>query len=256
MKNRRIFFIIIGIILIISIILVIMIFFHFKNKDKVIIEESINEAELEMQFDEKFNNPENEYVSTLYHVETSETGKYKINADIPYTKISDKVDGEINKQIHNIFAKKLLDVYNTSNSYTILTIDYAFSINNNIASLVVRCILKESSNPQRTIIKTYNYDIETNQEVQLLDIIPEEKKETIQSKIYETIESEIRKENTIIEQGYAQQGYNVYRRNKESDIYLLENATEFYLEDDILYIIYSYGNNNYTNEMDLIINKI
>ncbi len=78
----------------------------------------------------------------------------------------------------------------------------------------------------------------------------------MQDKINETIQAKIRRENTIIEQGYASQGYNVYRRDATNDMYLLENATEFFIEDNILYIIYSYGNNNYTNEVDLIINKI
>ena len=48
----------------------------------------------------------------------------------------------------------------------------------------------------------------------------------------------------------------MYRRNPESSIYILENATEFFVKDGIVYIIYSYGNSSFTSEMDLIIDKI
>lgn len=48
----------------------------------------------------------------------------------------------------------------------------------------------------------------------------------------------------------------MYRRDENSEIYILENATEFYVKDNILYIIYSYGNNNYTSKTDLIITTI
>ena len=65
------------------------------------------------------------------------------------------------------------------------------------------------------------------------------------------VKKEIKKENTI-----ADQGYNVYRRDANSEIYRLENATEFYIKNNIMYIIYCYGNNSYTSEVDLIITKV
>ena len=77
------------------------------------------------------------------------------------------------------------------------------------------------------------------------------KREEIQQQINKKIQVAIKKENTIIEQGYK-----VYRRNPESSIYILENATEFFVKDGIVYIIYSYGNSSFTSEMDLIIDKI
>lgn len=249
-KNRKILLIIISLVLIISLITVIVTVVSNKQKDNT-VEESINEEQLEMQFNEKFNNLGNEYVSTLYHIEEEEPGKYEIKANIPYSHINFTIDNEINKAINDIFVNKLLQIYNTSQTHTILKINYAVNVNDNILSLVIKCILKEGSNAQRTIIKTYNYNIEKGEKLEILDIIPEEKREMIQDKIKQKIQSQIKKENTIVEQGY-----NVYRRDENSDIYLLENATEFYIENNILYIIYSYGNNNYTSDVDLIINKI
>ena len=48
-------------------------------------------------------------------------------------------------------------------------------------------------------------------------------------------------------------GYNIYTRDVNSDIYKIENSTEFYLTPNALYIIYAYGNETDTSEMDMII---
>ena len=249
--NRKILLIIISIILIISLIAIVLIITLNKKTEEVPEEESLDVEKLEMQFNEKFNNQGNEYVSTLYHIEEKDAGKYEIEANIPYSNISSETDNTINKEINDIFVKKLLQIYNTSQSHTVLKINYTVSINKNILSLAVKCVLKEANNAQRTIIKTYNYNIETMEKVDILDLIPEEKRESLQEKINQKIQKQIRRENTIVEQGY-----NVYRRDANNAMYLLENATEFYVEDNILYIIYCYGNNNYTSDVDLIINKI
>ena len=247
-KDRKL---IISIILIILVLLLITITIYAKGKEKEDIEENINEDELEINFNKKFNNLGNEYVSTLYQIHEEESGKYKIDANIPYVYIADQINNEVNKEINDIFVTKLLQVIRSSQTYTRLTIDYAVSSSNKIVSIIIRCTLKEGNNAQRTIIKTYNYNLETLQKVEILEIIPEVKRENIQNKIYQKIQKQINKENTIISQGFP-----IYRRDAESEMYLLENATEFYIENDILYIIYSYGNNNYTSEVDLIINKI
>ena len=81
-----------------------------------------------------------------------------------------------------------------------------------------------------------------------MDLIPENRQSDIQELINRRIQSEVKREQTIVDQGY-----NVYRRDPNSDIYILKNASEFYIADDILYIIYSYGNSNYTSKVDIII---
>ena len=49
-------------------------------------------------------------------------------------------------------------------------------------------------------------------------------------------------------------GYTTYKRDYTSDIYNINNATEYLMgEDNALYIIYAYGNENNTNEMDVVI---
>lgn len=251
MRDKRILLISIGVIVVVLVVAIVL-FLSFKNEPQVIEEvESIDVEELKSNFNELFNNVENEYVGTLYDIEEEKTGKYKIKAYIPYFNIGNEIDNNINKEINDIFVNKLLQIINESEIYTIFNMDYSVNINDNVISLAIRCVYKEGNNAQRTIIKTYNYDIENQKEVNIMELIPESKVEDIQNQINKEIEKQIKREEAI-----AQQGYNIYRRDKESDIYILQNATEFYIQDDILYIIYCYGNSNYTSEMDLIINKI
>lgn len=246
-KNRIIFFIVIGLLILISIITLIV--FVIKKPKKTIIEEKIDVEKLEMDFSELFDNQSNEYVSTLYNIHEEKSGEYKIDTAIPF--VNNKIDSKVNKEINELFANKLVRIINNSETYNIVKIDYATSINENLLSLAIKCVLKEGNNAQRTIIKTYNYNLETGKEINIMDLMTKEKAEYIQNRINKKIENQVKKEETIINQGF-----NVYRRDAESDMYILENVTEFYVENDIIYIIYSYGNSSYTSEIDLIVSKI
>jgi len=51
----------------------------------------------------------------------------------------------------------------------------------------------------------------------------------------------------------TQSGYSVYVRDLNSDVYKLENITNFFLDnDEKLYIIFAYGNQNFTSELDIV----
>lgn len=251
MKNKKIY-IVIAIILIIAIIISIIAVLNI-NKGKKSEEEEveINIEQLEMSFSSLFNNEGNEYVDTIYQIEDEKSGQYKINANIPFIKTNDEFANQANKEINELFTEKLAQILTQNGDYTKLNIDYATNINKNILSISIKCELKEGNTALRTIIKTYNYDIEKGEEINISDIITEDKKQEIQNQINTKIEKQVKKEETIIEQGYS-----TYKRDKTSEIYLVENATEFYIKDNIIYIIYCYGNSNYTNEIDLIINHI
>ena len=212
---------------------------------------NIDISALETNFKNICDNKENDYVITWYDITVEENGKYNIEAKIPKVIINDQIDNKVNAEINNLFVNTLLKIYNESQQYTRLEINYASSINGDVLSLMIRCILKQGSNAQRTIIKTYNYNIKDDTTVDLLDVIAEGDKEQLQEEIYQKIQKEIDKENRL-----SQQGYNSYKRDANSEIYLLENATEFFIKDNILYIIYSYGNRNYTSTVDLIITEV
>lgn len=229
--------------------IIILIVFFIKKPKKTEQEETIDVEKLEMNFSELFNNQPNEYVSTLYNIQEEKSGEYKIDVKIPF--VNNKIDSKVNKEINELFTNKLMRIINNSETYNIIKIDYATNINENLLSLAIKCVLKEGNNAQRTIIKTYNYNLETGKEIKVMNLMTEEKAEYIQNRINKKIESQVKKEETI-----ANQGFPVYRRDVESDIYILENVTEFYVKNGIIYIIYSYGNSSYTSEIDLIVSKL
>ena len=73
--------------------------------------------------------------------------------------------------------------------------------------------------------------------------------EEVQNKIFNKINDEIQKVIAI-----EDSGYNVYKRDINSEIYKIENVKEYFLgKDNVLYIVYAYGNSDYTSEVDLII---
>ena len=111
--------------------------------------------------------------------------------------------------------------------------------------------MKEGNNPQRVIVQTYNYNLSTNEEVtfnQLLEI-KGIKESTFENSVLNKV-----KESNEQAQTLKNLGYNVYIRDTSSDIYKLENTTNFILgENNYLYVIYPYGNSNYTDEMDVVV---
>ena len=74
------------------------------------------------------------------------------------------------------------------------------------------------------------------------------KKEANQ-KIREEIKSQQEKSDEL-----DKLGYQTYKRDYTSDMYSINNVNEYFIgKDNALYIIYAYGNENNTNEMDVII---
>ena len=67
------------------------------------------------------------------------------------------------------------------------------------------------------------------------------------------IRSEIKSVESKVNE-LAQLGYQVYPRNSSSDIYKLDNISEYFIgEDNVIYVIFAYGNKSNTNEKDIII---
>ncbi len=118
--------------------------------------------------------------------------------------------------------------------------------------MTIKATLKEGNKPQRTIIKTYNYNIIKNTHVSLGTLINKKnlQQQTVQDKVYSQIQKVIT-ENEAIEDAT---GYSVYKRNINDSRYNLENTDTFFMnQNGYLYLVYCYGNNQYTGEFDLII---
>ena len=192
----------------------------------------------------------NEIIYTAYDI-SDEKPSYNIQAKIPLFKIENNTTKEINKEIYDLFVPAIINIAKNATELTTFNLDYTVYVNNNILSLVIRCIYKDGTNPQREIIKTYNYNLE-NQELMNIDSILNYKqlnKENVQKEIIKEIEKEIEQYKNVNDLGYP-----VYNRNIEDKMYKIENTQIFFIgSDNYLYIVYAYGNNNYTKDIDLII---
>ena len=219
---------------------------ELKNNFKSLFSNSVIKAS-----SSKTDLSDDDLIYLAYDINEKEGGKYDLNIKLPLFAIETSKTEKINNEIMNIFAQKIIDIIKKNKTNTIYSLDYCAFVNDNILSLAVRATLKEGSSAQRIIIQTYNYDLENDKLLSIYDIINYKglKEKDVQNKI----NSEIK---TISEQksNIENQGYNVYKRDPSSSIYELGNTEVFFLDNNSnLYIVYPYGNNNNTSEMDLII---
>lgn len=204
----------------------------------------------EGQNDNKKEEQDKQLVYTGYEKKESKLNSFDLEVHIPHINIkSETVDG-YNKEIEDVFLKIANNVLESENQNIIFTVEYVANIQDDILSVMIRSNLKEGSKAQKVIIQTYNYDLRNNKEITLEEVLKIENldKEVVQNTINEEIAIEQKKAEDLISLGY-----NIYKRDKNSEIYKIENSTEFYLTNNTLYIVYAYGNATDTSEMDLII---
>lgn len=190
-------------------------------------------------------------VYSAYDIQKQE-GNYELDVHLPVINIKDSVATDFNKMTQSIFANKASDILN--NKYTekvIYSVDYISYVNDKILSLVIKSTLKQGNNPQRVIIQAYNYNLETGEKVQLVDVLA--KRNIIQSdcqnKIHEIV-TKAQEEAQVL----VQSGYTVYNRNLSDSMYQISNISTFFLgKNEELYIIFAYGNQNFTSEMDVVL---
>ena len=214
------------------------------------IDNSFNIEEKDILKIEKINN-EKGIVYVAYSLQ-QENEYYDIDLNIPIINIKGDIPKEFNKVTQEVFVKKANEVRKNKNNAEkiIYSIDYVGYLNDNILSIIIKSSLKQGNNPQRIIIQTYNYNIETKEKVSLNNIIEQKNinVQELQNKINDVLKS-VKKEETIL----INSGYPVYERNLESEIYKTENITNFFLnEEGKLYIVFAYGNQNFTSEFDIV----
>ena len=173
-----------------------------------------------------------------------------MNVNLPYINIKNQSVKDYNENIKNIFQAKAEEVLKSTNSNVIYTVKYEAYIENNILSLIIYSDLKQDSSAQRIIVQTFNFNLETNKELTLEDIIKiyELDEKTVQDKIDNEIKTEEKKAEDL-----KALGYNVFTRDTKSDMYKIKNATEFFVHNNNLYIIYAYGNDKLTSERDIVV---
>lgn len=269
-KKLKIFYI--GIIAICVIAIIVAIVLQVQKSDNEseisklpVIEENINEyqEEFDNMFENKVNYLENnsykidkikqdeDVIYLGYQVQEKKLNSYELDVNIPYININNSVAEEFNKQIVEVFERKAKSVLNSTTGDVIYSVKYCAYVSNNILSLVIRSTLKEGTNPQRDIVQTYNYDLINQKEYTVDEIL--EAKGITKREANQKIQEEIQKVQANVEE-LEKLGYTIYSRNPEDDMYSINNVTEYFLgKDNAFYIIYAYGNQNLTDEMDIVV---
>lgn len=195
-------------------------------------------------------NSDKDIVYTNYEKKEDNAGNYEIDLKIPYINIDLPGIEKYNQEIYDVFQAKAESVLKSQDKNIIYTLEYQANIENNRFSLIIRSTLKQGSQPQQVVIQTYNYDLENKKEIILEDELNflNLNKDDVQNKIREEI-----KEEQIKSESLQNLGYTIFSRDSESDIYKIENTKQFFVYNNNLYIIYPYGNDALTSEMDLII---
>jgi len=179
-----------------------------------------------------------------------ETENYEVDIHLPIVNIQGEVPQKYNANTQNVFVNKANDIFKSAKPKTIYTIDYVAHIYEDILSIVIKSTLKENSNAQRVIIQTYNYNLKTGTTATISDMVnvlsmnKQDANGVIKEKILEANrEAEVLKLS----------GYNVFTRDVNSDMYNIDNTSNFFLDKNgTLYILYAYGNQNFTSELDIV----
>ena len=176
--------------------------------------------------------------------------KHEIDVNLPYININNEETDNFNKEIENTFKGKAEEILKDSNQNIIYIVKYKAYVENNILSLVIYSDLKQNTSAQRVIVQTFNFDLKENKKLTLEDVIDsfDLKKADVQNKINIDIQKEQKKSEDLIKLGY-----NIFSRDINSDIYKVENASEYFVYNNNIYIIFAYGNNKMTSEKDIVI---
>lgn len=200
---------------------------------------------------------EKELVYNSYNENETVTDKYEIKVNIPAININYSKIDDINNDINRTFRDRINEIKDKANNggtgNTIYTVEYTAYLNNNILSLVIRATIKEGLNAQKVVIKGYSYNIDTNNEVSLPQILELKniKQNVAEREIKNAVQEGITRTNNL-----AELGYSVYERDINNEMYKIENTNNYLLgPNGVLYIIYAYGNDNNTSEKDVAVIK-
>lgn len=278
MKSRNILYIVITIICVISIIIAVYYQIYGNDVRPSIVTNNIGNTQIDNSDDidlekikNEFNNlftnkintqgnevsniqklkEDKELIYAVYNIKEEKEDEYSINLNLPIFNIKSKIANEFNKTTQTIFVDKANEIMKGTEFYTIYNVEYVAYINENILSLVIKSTLKEGTNAQRVIVQTYNYDLQTGEKAILKDIL--ESKSVNKDEINEKIEKQVSyaaSQAELISQATSQ---SVYKRDLNSAMYLIDNVNSFFIgEDGKIYIVYAYGNSNFTSEIDII----
>ena len=190
-------------------------------------------------------------IYTGYKLQNEDENFFSVNAIIPLLNINTVEAKEINSAIISEFHEKANSVMRQQEVYTVYNVTYTAYINNDILSVAIKASLREGDKSEKVSIKTFNYSLSAERQVTLAELV-ELKEQTVES-VQSTINSEIKTAYNNAKIIAAEYG-NLYERDLDSDMYKVENAVTYFLTaDGYVYVLYPYGNTDYTNEMDVVI---
>ncbi len=196
------------------------------------------------------NDENRDYVYTSYENQDNVSGNYILNVHIPNFNIKDDKLNEINNRISTEYKQRVNQILNSTGNQIIYSVEYRGYVENDILFLVIRSKLKESNNAQIQMIYTYNYDLKDKKEITFSEMIEklDYNKDDVQNSIKQYIESQENNSKSL-----KNLGYGIYVRNSKDDMYKIENTKQFFMKDGKIYVVYPYGNNSATSEMDIVI---
>lgn len=269
-KNTKIKAIYLVISLICVIVISIAVYLQFFSQEKIgvifgITERNEDFSELESNFNGLFSNDTEILDNTQINVEKIEqkeivyskfnrelqNEKLTINVAIPFININEDIPKKFNEEIQNAFKLKTESILKTADEKIFYTVSHKAYIQNDILSIAIKSELKENESKQRIIVQTYNYNLKEKREATLEEIfkIKNINLEVADSKIRSAIKSKQEKNKSL-----SDLGYNLYERDYTSSEYDIKNSKQFLLgKDGRVYVIYAYGNDDFTSEMDLVI---
>ena len=234
--------------------------FH-TNKLQIATEEEL--LRLRTEFDNMFLNQfigEGENISkkdnsknlvfTNYENTDNIEGDYTLNVHIPEFNIQDENLNKLNEEIAKTYKTQVSNILATKGNQTIYSVEYVSYVENQVLSLIIRSNIKQGNQAQQSIIQTYNYDLEKKKQIDLEGML--EKLNYDKNEVQQKIKEEMIKEEKN-SKNLQELGYSIYVRDSQSDIYKIENSKQFFMRNGKLHIIYSYGNNSLTSEMDFVI---
>ena len=274
-RNKYIFFLVLILICIVALSLGIygQFFYKYSETDPFMIGINIGAKKtaeeysiLQSNFNELFDNTlrvnsndiivnklsrEKDIVYTFYNLVNEDETFYNVNAQIPLLNIDSQVAKKINNKIKEEYYNTANNIMRKTEGNTVYSVSYVAFINSDYVSIAIKSVLKEQGKSEKVAIKTYTYSMSKERLVTLEDLI--ELKKTTKEVVQVNINDEIKKvynNAKIIANEYG----TLYERDLNSDIYKVENSNVYFLTDDgYVYIVYPYGNESYTNEVDIVI---
>ena len=195
--------------------------------------------------------PSRELVYTGYTLENEDENYYSVSANIPILNINTDAAKKINADIKTEFYDKANLIMRRSEGYTIYSTNYASFVNEDVLSIVIKSSLKEQNKAEKVTVRTYTYSISEQREVSLQELI--KLKEVEETDIQKIIRDDIQTAYTNAKLIASEYG-SLYERDVDGVLYKIENSDTYFLtQDGYVYVVYAYGNNDYTNEMDIVI---